>query len=415
MAAAKQMAMGKLLYRDIWYDKPPLAPLFYLACGRYYRVAGAVYALLCCLVAYAFARDLYERRAGLWAAGLLAFFLIFDWPVSVIPAGPDFLMLLPHLMAVYMAWSGRGFAAGLAAGFAFLCNTKAVFVLAACCLFGTTALGGFCLPVLIAADLLFVNGAFRGYIEQVWIWSSSYAANTPVAHALGNGLARTAAWTGFHSALIGCRRVPWRLWAWLGLSFAGVALGGRFFPRYYLQLLAPAVVLASGSLVRAKRWRYAMLLLLAIPLVRFGPRYVELARQGDAGWSDTAMDRDSREASAQVRALAHAGDTMFVWGYRPEDWVYTGMRAATKYLDCQALTGVPADRHLTQSAAVTVEGTAAAREELARSKPEFVLDGLTAFNPALSMERYPELAVWMRGYEEVGRTKFTVIYRRRGE
>ncbi len=58
------------------------------------------------------------------------------------------------------------------------------------------------------------------------------------------------------------------------------------------------------------------------------------------------MDRDSREASLIVRGLAHNSDTMFIWGYRPEDWVYTGLPAATKYLDCQALTGVPADRHL---------------------------------------------------------------------
>ncbi len=190
-------------------------------------------------------------------------------------------------------------------------------------------------------------------------------------------------------------------------------MGWRFFPRYYLQVLAPAVVLFSGGLVRPSRWRYAVLLLLLIPLVRFGPRYVSLAMHGDAEWSDTAMDRDSREASAIVIGLARPGDTLFVWGYRPEDWVYTGLRAATRYLDCQALTGVPADRHLTESSAVTSVGTAEARAVVAASRPEFVMDGLTAFNAGLDMRRYPELAVWIAGYELVGRTKFTLIYRRR--
>ena len=157
----------------------------------------------------------------------------------------------------------------------------------------------------------------------------------------------------------------------------------------------------------------ALLLLLLIPAIRFGPRYVSLALHGDADWSDTAMDRDSRTASGIVRGLAGTGDTMFVWGYRPEDWVYTGLPAATPYLDSQALTGVPADRHLTQSTPVTTVGTAEARRIVAASRPEFVLDGLTVFNAELDMRKYPELAAWISNYEAVGRTRFTVIYRRR--
>jgi hypothetical protein len=413
MAAAREMLLGKTLYRDIWYDKPPLAVVFYVLFGAHVRLAGAVYSLLGCLAAFAFARDLYGRAAGLWAAGLLAFFLIFDFPVAVIPVGPDFLMLVPHILAVYLAWSGRLFASGVAAGIAFLCNTKAVFVLAACGLFGMQALGGFVLVTLIAADVLFVRGAWRPYLEQVWIWSSAYAGSTFMEHPFRNGLARTASWIGFHSGLAGCWRAPWRLWVWLALSLAAVALGLRFFPRYYLQLLPPVVILASGALARPGRWRYAALLLLLIPVVRFGPRYVSLAMHGDADWSDTAMDRDGWQAAQIVKQMAHPGDSMFVWGYRPEEWIYTGLHAATKYLDCQALTGVPADRHLTESIPVTAAGTARARREVAASKPAFVLDGLTAFNPALAMDKYPELASWMTNYEEVGRTKLTIVYRRK--
>jgi hypothetical protein len=33
LAAAQQMLHGKTLYRDIWFDKPPLLPLFYIAAG----------------------------------------------------------------------------------------------------------------------------------------------------------------------------------------------------------------------------------------------------------------------------------------------------------------------------------------------------------------------------------------------
>jgi len=33
LAAAAEMLRGKMLYRDIWFDKPPLFPAFYLLAG----------------------------------------------------------------------------------------------------------------------------------------------------------------------------------------------------------------------------------------------------------------------------------------------------------------------------------------------------------------------------------------------
>ena len=91
-----------------------------------------------------------------------------------------------------------------------------------------------------------------------------------------------------------------------------------------------------------------MALLLLIPLARFAPTYYMAARDG--GWRDTAMDRDSRAGGGDgARARRSPGDTLFVWGYRPEIYVYSHLPAATRFLDSQPLTGVPADRHLTQS------------------------------------------------------------------
>src|SRR5580704_5453767 len=63
MAAARQMEFGKTLYRDVWFDKPPLLASLYLAWGArggwLLRLAGAVYALLACVLAFALARDLW--------------------------------------------------------------------------------------------------------------------------------------------------------------------------------------------------------------------------------------------------------------------------------------------------------------------------------------------------------------------
>jgi len=85
--------------------------------------------------------------------------------------------------------------------------------------------------------------------------------------------------------------------------------------------------------------------------------------------------------------------------------------AATMFLDSQPLTGVPADRHLTQSEPVETEAPRARRATLARSQPTFVVDGLSAYNPRLAIANYPELRGWFANYHEVARTTQTVIYR----
>ena len=434
LAAAAQMVRGKVLYRDVWFDKPPLLAAAYLACGARdgfpLRLAGALYVLLACWIAWRFARDLWGRREALWAAGLLAFYLVFDIPSAVTPLAADLLMLAPHLAAVWLAWRGRAFWSGALAGIAFLVNSKGVFVLAACALWNLRALplllAGFAIPNALAAALLWQQGALGAYYEQVWKWGRIYAAGTFVANPWTNGLLRTAHWLGFHAAIvIGALWFWWRdpkadrarCAAWAVVSCAAVAVGWRFFPRYYFQLLPLAVLAgARGFALLGRRRAMAVGALLLVPLVRFGPRYVLLAGDLIAGrphhWVDIGMDRDSRQAAQLARQWSAPGDTLFVWGFRPELYVYTGLAAATRFLDSQPLTGVPADRHLTQSQPVESESTRAHRAELARTHPALILDGLGPFNPRLAIGAYADLHPWLAQYREVARTDLTVIYKR---
>ncbi len=430
MAAARQMEFGKTLYRDVRFDKPPLLPSLYLAWGARagwpLRLAGALYALLACVLAFALARDLWGRREGFWAAGLLGFFLIFDFPSAAIPLAADLTMLAPHLAAVWLAFRGRAFWSGALAGVAFLINTKALFVVAACAVwcFPSVALlaAGFLAVNALAAAWLAWSGALIPYLDQVWRWGFLYAGSTFLDRPVRDGVIRTAAWLGFHAALVVAALwtrhsgpFRWKLAAWAALSFSAAMLGWRFFPRYFFQFLPVLVVAASRGMVLMKRWRAIALGLLLIPLIRFGPRYIVLAHDLAAGqphnWSDVAMDQDSRAAARIARELARPGDTLFVWGFRPDLFVYTGLPAGTRFLDSQPLTGVPADRHLTQSASVAADFTRANRAALAISRPTFVIDGLSLYNPALAMDRYPDLRPWLAQYREVTRTHATVIYR----
>ena len=452
LAAGIQTLHGKLLYRDVWYDKPPLAAWVYAAMGGLagwpLRLFDSLYVLAVCAATWRFARDLWGRREAILAAGLMAFFLNFDLASAVIPIAPDLFLLLPHIVAVHCAWKGKPFAAGLWCGVAFLFHTKGVLVLAACALLAWRSLPvlmlGFTIPNVAVFAGLAAGGALGNYFQQVWEWGAAYARSSPELHPVENGLRRTGDWLGFHAALALGAAAFWRgnrkrenLWlaAWLVLSFAGVAMGARFFPRYFLQLLPPMVLLASrGLLIRAgprgrparerPAWETddhttrALVVLAAvallIPLVRFGPRYGALAADllatREHRWNDVSLDQDSQAAAALVNAHKRPGDTLFVWGYRPGIFVYTRLAVASRFWDSQPLTGVPADRHLRETLAVLPAQAALHRAEFAQSKPTFVVDSLSLSNPGLAVDAYPELRAWLKQYQLVARTPLSLIY-----
>jgi hypothetical protein len=367
-----------------------------------------------------FARDLWGPREGLAAAWLLGFFLTFGIPAAVMALAPDLLLGLPHIAAVYLAWRGRTFLSGLVAGVALLVNAKAFFVLAACLFFAWRGVGwmalGFAIPNIVA--LIWFGLPF---VNEVWRWGAMYSEQT---FALATGFVRTANWAGFQAALVAGAGVAlwresrwrWKMTAWLLLSLAAVAAGWRFFPRYYFQLLPVMALLAARGYTLLGRYRTVMLALLLIPLVRFGPRYLLLANDlvhgRESNWSDVVLNEDSKAASDAL-AGSPAGNTLLVWGYRPDVFAYTRMPAGSRFLDSQPLTGVLADRHLSTSQAFAPEWAARNRRELIASDPTWIVDGLGPLNPALAITNFPDLHEWLGNYREVGRTRFSIIYKLR--
>ena len=175
-----------------------------------------------------------------------------------------------------------------------------------------------------------------------------------------------------------------------------------------MQLLPALAIPAACGFARASpAVRAVVLIALAVPAVRFGPRYFELA-----GWKDAAMDRESRMAARIVQATAQAGDTIFIWGYRPDIVAYTRLPVAGRIWDSQPLTGVPADRHLSDSRPVSEGWARDNRQELLRARaPTFLVDGLSLYNPRLDIHGYPDLSTWLARYCVVGRAGGTTVYR----
>lgn len=431
MAAAINILHRQMPYRDFWYDKPPLGALFYLLIGGYpgiaLRLLGALYIVATTWLIYGLAKSLWSEREGYAAAFLLSFFLTFYFPSAVIPLAADGVMLLPHITAIFFVQRGRPFLAGVVSGIAFLANLKGVFVLAACAVWAlpeiVAVIAGFAIPVGVFAVALLAGHAYTDFYQQVWQWGRAYSAEG----SRGGGFIKTLHWLGFQALLLVGSIAAWfssrsrlpKLIAWLALSFVAVTIGGRFNPRYFLQILPPLCVLAAAGIVeiwrRAPRFAVTLsTILLLVPLARFTPHYVQLADDAITGatphWADLLLDIDSQHVAARLRELSKPGDTLMVWGYRPDIYVYTRLLPAGQFWDSQPLTGVDAGRALFASSTNYGGQAAKNRRQFIRSRPSFFVDSLSIFNPKLSPDHYPELRTWLAHYQLVGKTETSLIY-----
>lgn len=439
IAAALEILRGKVIYRDFWFDKPPLFAWFYTwfgaAIGWKLRLAGTMVVTFSSWCAWLLGRELWGDRAGVMAAGLLAFFLAFDTPSAMLPVAPDMLLIAPHLLAILFCIRNKPLLAGMACGVGLLVNPKVGFVLSACLLWQWRKAHWLAAGVLLvnAPVLTWLqwNGAMSGYLEQVWEWGALYSRDTFVDNPLWEGARRTSGWIVFHVTLVaGAALWRWkdpssqnrRLLLWILVSFLGVATGLRFFPRYYFLLLAPMVVVAAGGFVLQNKVRWLAfglfpwfrfkvsslaLALLLIPWLRFFPGYVRTAA-GNRG-RDLALHDDARMA-AEFLTKNTKSESLLLWGYRPEVYAYSRLPAATPWLDSQPLTGVIADRHLVSSKPSAPELGMKNRTKLVAYEPDAIVDGLGPLNPALAITQYPELQSWLARYKEVMRNKTVVVY-----
>ncbi|MCU1235716.1 MAG: hypothetical protein JWP63_3683, partial [Candidatus Solibacter sp.] len=61
---------------------------------------------------------------------------------------------------------------------------------------------------------------------------------------------------------------------------------------------------------------------------------------------------------------------------------------------------------------VETEEARARRAELAKTRPEFIVDGLGGYNPRLAIGAFDDLRGWMAGYRETARVGQSVVYKR---
>ena len=257
---------------------------------------------------------------------------------------------------------------------------------------------------------------------------------------------------------------------WFAVSYAGLAVGGRFFGHYFFQILPALCLIGARGLEgifsalerykeagRPRRFRRAVIALIVIGFIftvsRFHGRTVVLAvdwargakSAATARWFHDRLNHEERMAAAvvarmpdgagaaenvaletirdksrRVRADDQPSNYLFIWGYRPEIYYWSGLLPASRFLSSQPLTGVPADVHyfsdqyvVLLDEAETAKARAELLEELSRTEPDFIIDELGFFNANLSINSYAELREFMKAYKNTGATGRFIIYRKK--
>ncbi len=191
---------GRLLYRDIWDNKPPLLYMLYafVSSDQFsIRLVSLVFGLASVFVFYLLARKLYgeqqnEKKISLWVTGIFA--ILFGLPfLEGNIANAENFMLLPILLAGLLMYNSANSTlfsirytlslAGFLLGLAFLFKVVAVFDFAAFFLFlAFTTIGrkihiqtllsklvpfciAFGLPAFVTVIFFLTNGAFSDFIN----------------------------------------------------------------------------------------------------------------------------------------------------------------------------------------------------------------------------------------------------------
>ncbi|MGA9771348.1 MAG: glycosyltransferase family 39 protein [Blastocatellia bacterium] len=527
--AAEEILRGRTLYREIYFDKPPAIALVYAGLFKLFgahiltiRLFTIICSITISIVLYLFGKQLYDRRTGLLAAAMFTIFSTTYQEGHFQGLNTDFLMALPYTAGAYLLTRARAdnsiarrlsFCGGMLIGIASQINPKAAFNIVFFALFlflarkwqtggertGGVSLFAFALAGLATGALPFLiyiaaTKSFSFYWLYVWDWGARYARYYPAWKTARSALTQSFDYFAGNNTLLialvfvvisvikrsGSKqgdteaastadfRADVTLLIWLGASYAGLAVGGRFFGHYFFQILPALCLIGARGIIgivrlrnqtTTRKWnlRRALMALLAVgfivTLVRYHSRTAILAADWVRGsksaatleWFHEKLNREERMVATAVRSLddelqtpdqmtAEAmradsprergaegpADYLFVWGYRPEIYYWSGLIPASKYLSTQMLTGVPADVHYfgDEYHSVLEESvTRAARAELAQEleqvRPRYIVDELGFFNTSLAFSSYPEFREIISGYRNVGVIERFIIYHRR--
>lgn len=457
LAAAWVMQSGGRLYLDAADHKPPLVFLYY-ACTQLFGHGMLAVRLLTHLVwvplaALAVSYFWPEARRGRVAALMFLLGSVAFVGHDMLAVNTEVLGLLPLALALLCVRTTSQLESprsllltGVLVGIASLFRYQLGIVLPAVALGtllapmpwrrrmgGWTALAvGFGLPVLLAWSVFAARGAGEAYLY--WNYAHNFAY-TSAGPSFGEGAGRLVryclpllaisapAWVALWRAR---HEIERPIYGMLGALCLGVvaagALGGRFYPHYFIPLYVPLAIGAAPTVTSAlvpvvtvagRRWLLYGALVVA--LASLGTGLVYTGRIGHQ------VERRPVFAAVATRLKADAcypGARLFVWGYAPTFYTAADLLPASRflYVDNTLVGHVSGHRELRPDL-IRPDHWDLLMGDLARTRPTFIVDAADAHLSRwrVPMHRHPRMRAFVdAGYEATAVVDGAVIYRRRG-
>jgi hypothetical protein len=384
------LLQGKAPYTDLWNPKPPAVFAVYAGAMALFGQSVPALRLLDLLIAPALlwavwwiGRRAYGPAAGVWAALLFGVFYFTEtfWTLTQ----NDGIVLLPMALGMVAALRAAdggqrswvwALLSGLFAGAAFWFKYPfLLFALAAAVAYALMTarlrgkdIAGFIAGLLTAgavgAGWMLAAGAWDALLESARV-TSAYTAlgfNWPdFAEAMQIALGfRWSHWgLAFILAAIGLiagfwprltpdrrqRRMTGVLLVWLLTGFAMMAVQAKGYDYHWLPMLPPLALLSGLGSVALTRgfptWAQvgAAVLVFALALVAvWRPALPYLTGQQE---QTAYFDRfqggefnagESQRVAEYLRARTTPGDSLYIWGFRPEIYPLTGLNPATRFI-----------------------------------------------------------------------------------
>lgn len=459
---AQGLLQGKLPYRDLFDNKPPLVYGWYAASFLLFgetviapRLLAAACLSLTAVALYHQARLVLPKGAASIAALLFAISTGLPW--VALNANTEAYMLLPLVTSLMFFTLGmkdgrrRWFLlAGVAAGLAIMTKQVAMWNLLALAMVSLVwhrraaesqwkaiapavwMFFGAAVSAAVVALPFALSGAlddfFYANLSYNWVYVSFLSMAERLTN-MGYGLLFFCAIAApLVAGALGGLWVVWRkranasvadyaLIGWALASAIGVASGGRFFPHYFLQLLPALAVLTAIVLYdRFLNGRHhtlskpAWVASLGLIVISVGMSSVLVVLPGKAeervasNWfTQKQWEQYSENVGHYVKARTDPNDVIFNYGLEPQVYFYADRQPAIPFFYDWVLKYEAAPMHEIIA-------------DLETARPVYVIDSLQA--PLFENWHTSHPAEWQQflsgGYDYVGRVEFADVYRLKG-
>ncbi len=395
------MNQNRLLYRDIWDNKPPLLYFVYSLFNSdqfWVRLFSLIVGILTVIAFYILAKKLFEKEKIIWVSTVL-FALLFGLPLlEGNIANAENFMLLPIITAGILVLKSTEtkirntkhkilFIAGFLLSIAFLFKIVALFDFSALLVFLIFAdssfsfknlfkrktlvfeiekvisfVLGFALPITLTAAVFLLNGAISYFIKAVLFSNIGYVGYGNKLIIPQGFLILKLIILGLFCLFIYAKRKSLSypsmfVWLWFAFSLFNAFFSQRPYTHYLLTLL-PAFCLLVGFYLFDKKRRRFTLLVLALTLIivtksfwffaRFPFYYTNfisfITNQKSVASYQAFFDKNTPtdyKLATYINLHTNPNDSIFIWGNNAQVYKLTGKLPPGKYAATYHITSYP--------------------------------------------------------------------------